>query len=58
MSEMHDITDDGDMQGTIARILRDAEKAHGQYQQTLGGTDPDWPDWYAEYLIDHLPEQQ
>jgi hypothetical protein len=57
MTEMRDITDDGDMRMTLARLLRDAEKEHGQYETTLGHTDSEWPDWYAQYLIDHLPEQ-
>jgi hypothetical protein len=55
---MRDITDDGDMRATLARLLRDAEKGHGEYETQLGHADADWPDWYAQYLIDHLPEQQ
>lgn len=58
MSEMRDITDDGDMRGTLARLLQDAEKAHAEYEKTLGHADAEWPDWYAGYVLDHLPEQQ
>ncbi len=58
MSEMRDFNDDGDMKGTLARLLRDAEKAHGEFEKEQGHADPNWPDWYAQYLIDHLPEQQ
>lgn len=57
MSEMRDLTDDGDMRATLARLLRDAETAHGEYERSLGRSDDDWPDWYAQYLVDHLPEQ-
>ena len=57
MADMRDLTDDGDMRATLARLLREAEKAHGEYERSLGHYDPDWPDWYAQYLIDRLPEQ-
>lgn len=58
MTQMHDITDNGDIQDTIARLLRDAEKGHAEFEQTPGHTQIDWSDWYAEYLVEHLPEQQ
>lgn len=36
----------------LAAALRRAEAAHGQYEQQLGHADPDWPDWYAQYMAD------
>lgn len=34
----------------LAEALRRAEAAHGQYEKELGHPDPDWPDWYAQYM--------
>ena len=41
-------------QQELARLLREAEHAHGEYEATLGHPDPDWPDWYATYIIAQL----
>lgn len=38
----------------LARLLVEAEKAHGAYEKTLGRRDDDWPSWYAEYILDRL----
>jgi catechol 2,3-dioxygenase-like lactoylglutathione lyase family enzyme len=35
----------------LAAALRRAEAAHGQHEKRIGKADPDWPDWYAEYLV-------
>ena len=39
----------------VATLLREAEQAHGVYEQTaLGGVrDEDWPTWYANFLLQH-----
>jgi catechol 2,3-dioxygenase-like lactoylglutathione lyase family enzyme len=37
--------------GELASALRRAEAAHGQYEARTGKRDPNWPDWYAEYMI-------
>jgi len=34
----------------LARALRRAEEAHGQYEKEIGHEDPDWPTWYARYI--------
>jgi hypothetical protein len=34
----------------LAAAMRRAEAAHGQYEQTLGHRDDDWPTWYARYM--------
>jgi hypothetical protein len=36
----------------LAAALRRAEAAHGTYENELGRPDPDWPDWYAQYMVD------
>ena len=35
----------------LAKALRRAEAAHGEYERRTGEADPNWPDWYAEYLV-------
>lgn len=40
----------------LAQLLRDAEMAHGEYERKLGHSDPDWPSWYAQFILEHVPE--
>jgi catechol 2,3-dioxygenase-like lactoylglutathione lyase family enzyme len=36
----------------LAATLRRAEAAHGEHEKrTGGGRDANWPDWYAEYIV-------
>jgi catechol 2,3-dioxygenase-like lactoylglutathione lyase family enzyme len=35
----------------LASALRRAAAAHGEHEKRIGGEDPDWPDWYAEYIV-------
>ena len=35
----------------LAEALRRAEAAHGEHEQRTGEADPNWPDWYALYLV-------
>jgi hypothetical protein len=35
----------------LAQSLRRAAAAHGQHEARTGQDDPNWPDWYAEYLV-------
>jgi len=35
----------------LASALRRAEAAHGEHEKRIGKADPDWPDWYAEYMV-------
>jgi len=35
----------------LADALRRAETAHGKHEQRIGKADPDWPDWYALYMV-------
>jgi hypothetical protein len=36
----------------LAAALRRAEAAHGKHEAKIGHPDPDWPDWYAHYMMD------
>jgi hypothetical protein len=38
----------------LASLLREAEKAHADYERELGSRDEDWPSWYAGYILDRL----
>ena len=40
----------------LARALREAEAAHGEYERELGHADPDWPSWYATFIVDRLDQ--
>jgi hypothetical protein len=35
----------------LANAMRRAEKAHGEHEKRTGAADPDWPDWYAAYMV-------
>ena len=37
--------------GDLALALRRAAAAHGEHEARIGRADPDWPDWYAEYMV-------
>ena len=36
---------------TWLAALRRAASAHGEHEQRIGKPDPDWPDWYAEFMV-------
>jgi len=38
----------------LAAELRAAEAAHAEYERQLGRADPDWPAWYASFIVDRL----
>jgi hypothetical protein len=40
----------------LAAELREAEAAHGVYEQELGHRDEDWPSWYAKFIVDRLDQ--
>jgi catechol 2,3-dioxygenase-like lactoylglutathione lyase family enzyme len=35
----------------LAAGLRRAAAAHGEHEKRVGQADPDWPDWYAAYMV-------
>jgi hypothetical protein len=36
----------------LAGALRRAAEAHGRHEKEIGKADPDWPDWYAQFMVD------
>ena len=38
----------------LADLLKEAEKAHALYEESLGKRDDDWHKWYANYIIKKL----
>ncbi len=37
--------------GDLSKALQRAAAAHGQHEARTGQADPNWPDWYAEYMV-------
>jgi catechol 2,3-dioxygenase-like lactoylglutathione lyase family enzyme len=35
----------------LAGAMRRAEAAHGEHEKRTGEADPNWPDWYAAYMV-------
>jgi catechol 2,3-dioxygenase-like lactoylglutathione lyase family enzyme len=35
----------------LSQALRRAAAAHGEHEKRIGQADPNWPDWYAEYMV-------
>jgi catechol 2,3-dioxygenase-like lactoylglutathione lyase family enzyme len=35
----------------LAGALRRAEAAHGDHEKRIGAVDPNWPEWYAAYMV-------
>ena len=35
----------------LASALRRAAAAHGRHEKRIGQADPNWPDWYADYMV-------
>ena len=42
----------------LEKLLREAEKAHGEYEQKLGQRDDNWPSWYAEFIVQKLRDRE
>ena len=42
----------------LAELLRETERAHGEYERELGARDEDWPTWYARYILDRLADRR
>jgi hypothetical protein len=36
----------------LAKLLREAEAAHAEFETQLGHRDDDWPTWYARYVLE------
>ena len=37
--------------GDLSKALQRPSAAHGEHEARIGRADPDWPDWYAEYMV-------
>jgi len=35
----------------LANAMRRAAAAHGEHEKRIGAADPNWPDWYASYMV-------
>jgi catechol 2,3-dioxygenase-like lactoylglutathione lyase family enzyme len=35
----------------LAAAMRRASVAHGEHEKRIGAADPNWPDWYADYMV-------
>jgi catechol 2,3-dioxygenase-like lactoylglutathione lyase family enzyme len=35
----------------LSQAMIRAAQAHGQHEKRIGQADPNWPDWYAEYMV-------
>ena len=35
----------------LSAAMRRASIAHGEHEKRIGAADPDWPDWYAAYMV-------
>ena len=35
----------------LASAMRRASAAHGEHEKRIGAADPNWPDWYAVYMV-------
>jgi catechol 2,3-dioxygenase-like lactoylglutathione lyase family enzyme len=42
----------------LASALRRAAAAHGEHEKRTGEADPNWPDWYAEYMVKEQSGEQ
>ena len=35
----------------LAGAMRRASAAHAEHEKRIGEADPDWADWYSEYMV-------
>jgi catechol 2,3-dioxygenase-like lactoylglutathione lyase family enzyme len=35
----------------LANAMRRASAAHAEHEKRIGAADPNWPDWYAKYMV-------
>jgi hypothetical protein len=44
--------------GDLSQALQRAAAAHGQHEARTGKADPNWPAWYAEYMVRELAGEE
>jgi len=42
----------------LTQALIRAAKAHGEHEKRIGRADPEWPVWYAEYMVSEQASQE
>lgn len=42
----------------LAEALRRAAAAHGQHEKEIGHRDENWPDWYAQFMVEEQESQK
>lgn len=42
----------------LATLLKQAQKAHAEYEKFLGAKDDDWSSWYADFIIKKLTRKE
>ncbi len=47
-----------DSAADLAAALRRAAAAHGRHETEIGHADANWPDWYAEYMVEEQSGRQ
>ena len=47
---------EGLTEGALTNLLKEAEKAHAEYEYGLCHRDADWATWYAAFIIKRLQE--
>jgi catechol 2,3-dioxygenase-like lactoylglutathione lyase family enzyme len=47
-----------DSPAALAAALRRAAAAHGEHEKRTGKADPEWPDWYADYIVQEQAGRQ
>ena len=45
------------MEDRLRTLLRVAESAHAAYEAEQGEPDPDWPAWYARFIVSRWREE-
>jgi hypothetical protein len=35
----------------LSAALKRAAAAHGRHEEEIGEADPNWPEWYAQYMV-------
>ena len=42
----------------LAQLLKEAEQAHGSYEESIEGEDDQWHQWYAGYILRRLQDEE
>lgn len=41
----------------LAKLIKEASDAHHEYEATLEAKDEQWPQWYADYILERFDEE-